>query len=157
MILLALVSWLAAVDEDAITVTLAFERMHCDECKSELEASVRKMQGFKGVSFLGSAVLVLFDEKQPVPAFNRLPKDLSLRAVTLAIRGTVSFAGEKATLVARSGSTYALANPDKSKQDHLGDLKKKLGGKSRFTVSGTIGGDGKTILLQSFQAADWKD
>ena len=157
MILLALMSCLAPVDEDAITVTLAFERMHCDECKAELEASVKKMQGFKGVSFLGSAVLVLFDEKQPVPAFNRLPKDLSLRAVTLAIRGTVSFAGEKATLVARSGSTYALANPDKSKTDHLGDLKKKLGGKSRFTVTGTIGGDGKTILLQSFQATDWKD
>ena len=156
MILLALGLCLAAVDEDAITVTLSFERMHCDECKSELEASVKKMAGFKGVTFLGSNVLVLIDEKQPVPAFNRLPKDLSLRAVTLALRGTVSFAGEKGTLVARSGSTYALGNADKSK-DSLGELKKKLGGKSRFTVSGALGGDGKTILLQSFQATDWKD
>ena len=156
MILLALAALLCAADEDALTVTLTFERMHCDECKAELEASVKKMQGFKGVSFLGSAVLLLFDEKQPVPAFNRLPKDLSLRAVTLAIRGTVSFAGEKGTLVARSGSTYALVNGEKSKADPLGDLKKKLGGKNRFTVTGALG-DPKTIALASFQAADWKD
>ena len=157
MILLALLPLLLAADEDAITVTLAFERMHCDECKAELEASVKKMPGFKAVAFVGSAAVAIFDEKQPVPAFNRLPKDLSLRSASLSIRGTVSFTGEKATLVARSGSTYALVNPDKTRQDPLGDLKKKLAGKSRFTVSGAIGGDGKTILLQSFQATDWKD
>ena len=69
----------------------------------------------------------------------------------------MSFTGEKATLVARSGATYALVNPDKSKQDHVADLKKKLAGKSRFTVTGALGADGKTLLLQSFQTTDWKD
>ena len=156
MILSALIALFAAVDEDAIMVTLAFERMHCDECKSELEASVKKMPGFKSVSVSGSSAVVTFDEKASVPAFNRLPKDLSLRSVTLSIRGTVSFAGDKATLVARSGVTYALVNPDKSKTDAVGDLKKKLGGKNRFQVTGTLEG-GKSIHLSSFQAADWKD
>jgi len=156
VILLALVSCLAAVDDDSFTVTLAFERMHCDECKAELDASLKKMAGARLVTFIAASAVVVFDEKSAVPAFNRLPKDLSLRSVTLSIRGTVSFAGEKATLVARSGSTYALANAEKSK-DPLGDLKKKLAGKNRFTVTGAVGADGKTILLQSFQAADWKD
>jgi len=156
MILLAIVPWLFAANEDAITVTLTFERIHCDECKAELEASVKKMAGFKLVTFVGTTALVIFDEKSPVPAFNRLPKDLNLRAVALTIRGTVSFAGERATLVARSGATYALVNGEKSKSDPLGDLKKKLGGKNRFTVTGALG-DPKTIALTSFQATDWKD
>ena len=156
MILLALAALLCAADEDALTVTLTFERMHCDECKAELEASVKKMQGFRLVTFVGPTALVIFDEKSPAPAFNRLPKDLSLRAVTLTVRGTVSFSGEKATLVARSGTTYALVNPDKAKGDPLGELKKKLGGKSRFTVTGALSG-GHTLALGSFQATDWKD
>lgn len=159
MILLALLAFLpgpAAAQEDALTVTLAFDRIHCDECKAELEASVKKMAGFKLVTFVATAAVVVFDEKSPVPAFNRLPKDLSLRSVTLTIRGTVGFAGEKATLVARSGATYALVNPEKGKGDPLGDLKKKLGGKNRFTVTGAMG-DAKTIAVASFQAADWKD
>ena len=156
-LLLAVVPWLCPVDDDSFTVTLAFERMHCDECKAELDASLKKMTGVRLVTFIAASAVVVFDEKSALPPFNRLPKDLNLRVVTLAIRGTVSFAGEKATLVARSGSTYALVNPDKSKTDPLGDLKKKLGGKSRFTVTGAIGADGKTIALQSFQTSDWKD
>ncbi len=162
MILLALLALLAllpepaAAQDDAIAVTLSFERIHCDECKAELEASVKKMQGFKLVSFIATSAVVIFDEKVPVPGFNRLPKDLSLRAVTLTIRGTVGFTGDKATLVARSGATYALVNPEKGKGDPLGELKKKLGGKNRFTVTGTMG-DAKSIALASFQAADWKD
>lgn len=155
MILLALLPWLTAAQEDALTVTLAFERMHCDECKAELEASVKKLPGYKLVTIAGNAAVVVLDEKSPVPAFNRLPKDLSLRAVTISIRGTVSFSGDKATLVARSGATYALANPDK-KADPLGELKKKLGGKNRFQVTGALGG-GHTIAITAFQSADWKD
>ena len=156
-LLLAVVPWLCPVDDDSFTVTLAFERMHCDECKAELDASLKKMTGVRLVTLIAGNAVVVFDEKSAVPAFNRLPKDLNLRSVTLSIRGTVSFTGEKATLVARSGATYALVNPDKSKQDHVADLKKKLAGKSRFTVTGALGADGKTLLLQSFQTTDWKD
>lgn len=152
MILFALLPIVAAVQEDATAVTLAFERIHCDECKSELEASVKKMPGFKSVSFSGGSAVVLFDEKSAVPVFNRLPKDLSLRSVTLAIRGTVSVAGDKATFVARSGATYSLANGEK---DVLAELKKKLGGKNRFQVTGTLAGG--QIHLSAFQPADWKD
>jgi copper chaperone CopZ len=156
-LLVAILPLLRPVDDDSFTVTLSFERMHCDECKAELDASLKRMSGVRLVTFIAGSAVVVFDEKSAVPAFNRLPKDLSLRTITLAIRGTVSFAGEKATLVARSGSTYALVNADRSKTDHLGDLKRKMGTKARFHVTGTIGADGKTVALQSFQTTDWKD
>jgi len=156
VILLALLPLLAAVDEDAFTVTLAFERMHCDECKAELDASLKKLPGVRLVTYIAATVVLVLDEKQAVPAFNRLPKDLSLKGTTLSIRGTVGVSGDKVTLVARSGATYALVSPEKSR-DPVADLRKKLGAKARFQVTGALGADGKTITLQTFQAADWKD
>jgi hypothetical protein len=156
VILFALLPFLAAVDEDAFTVTLGFERMHCDECKAELDAGLRKLPGVRLVSYLAGSAVLVFDEKQPVPLFNRFPKDLNLRTVTLSLRGTVGVSGDKVTLVARSGATFALVNPEKSR-DHVGDLRKKLGAKARFHVTGLLAADGKTISIQSFQATDWKD
>lgn len=148
----------AAIDDDAFTVTLAFEKMHCDECKAELEASVKKIQGFKSVIIIENTGTVIFDDKAPIPAFNRLPKDLSLRAAVLTIRGTVSLSGDKATLVAKgSGATLALVNPEKPKAvDRLAELKKQLGGKNRFQVTGALVG-GRSIALESFKPADWKE
>jgi copper chaperone CopZ len=154
VILLALVALFGGVDEGVTTATLVFERMHCDECKSELEASMKKMAGFKSVTFAENSAVVSFDEKSPVPSFAGLPKDLKLRALSLAIRGTVSFTGDKATLVTRTGATYALAN-DKSR-DSIGDLKKKLGGKNRFQITGQLV-PGGTLHVTAFQATDWKD
>jgi cation transport ATPase len=153
MIALALASLLAALD-DATTATLVFDRMHCDECKSELEANLKKMAGVKSVTFGENSAVVTVDEKSPVPAFTGIPKDLKLHAITLAIRGTVSFAGDRATFVTRGGATYALAN-ERSK-DTVGDLKKKLGGKNRFQITGILV-PGNAIHLSAFQATDWKN
>ena len=156
-VLLAVLPWIGLFDDGTFTVTLSFERMHCDECKAELEASLKKMTGVRLVTLVDGSAVVVFDEKSSLPAFNRLPRDLSLRTITLAILGTASFSGEKATLVARSGSVYPLLNGARSKADPLGELKKNLGAKGRFRVQGTIGAGGRTIALETFEPTDWKD
>ncbi len=156
MMTFALLLALAQDRDDAFTVTLGFEKMHCDECKAEVEAILRKKPGFKSLAFQENAVSASFDEKGSVPAFAGLPKDLSLRATRLSIRGTVSFAGDKATLVAKgSGAAFALSNPS-PQADRLAELRKALGGKNRFRVSGVLA-SAKGLLLEGFQPAEWKD
>jgi len=156
MMQLAVLAALLAA-EDTYTVTLTFEKMHCDECKAELDTTLKKMQGVKTVAITENAAAATFEEKAAVPAFNRLPKDLKLLSATVSLRGTVSFAGDKATLAAKgSGQTLGLVNPEQPKADKLAELKKHLGGKNRFQVTGQIV-SGKAIVLESFQAADWKD
>ncbi|MBI3854776.1 MAG: heavy-metal-associated domain-containing protein [Planctomycetes bacterium] len=151
MILLCLLGMLAPVAaDDTYTLTLVFQRMHCEECKREAEATVKRLPGFVGVSFAETAAVVILTDKSPVPAVAGLPKDMGYRGAHLNIHGTVSFSGDKATLVAKgSGATLSLAG------DKLADLKKKLGGKNRFQVTGSLAG--KSLSLESFQAADWKD
>jgi len=102
------------------------------------------------VTFAETAAVVILADKTPVPAVGGLPKDMGYRGVNLTIQGTVSCSGDKATLVAKgSGATLALAG------DKIADLKKKLGGKNRFQVSGAL--NGKSLQLESFQTAEWKD
>jgi copper chaperone CopZ len=147
-----LLALMCAVQEDVNTLTLVFEKMHCDECKLEVEARVRKVPGFVSVTFLESTALVLVAEKAPPPVIGGLPKDLRLKAQQIQIRGTVNASGDKLTLVAKgSGATLALAG------DKLAELKKALGGKNRFRLTGALAAGGKTLTLDSFQAADWKD
>ncbi len=151
-----LLALLLSLQEDSFTVTLAFEKMHCGECKAEVEAILKKKPGFKSVSFTETSAMAAFDEKAAVPALAGFPKDLSLKAVRLSIRGTVSFAGDKATIVAKgSGAALALSNPS-PQADRLAELRKSLGGKNRFRVSGLLAG-GKRLLLEAFQPADWKE
>jgi hypothetical protein len=139
-----------AAVEDSYTLTLVFQRMHCDECKREAEAAVKRMPGFMGVTFTETSAVVQIADKSPVPAVQGLPKDMGYRACHLTIQGTVSFTGEKGTLVAKgSGATLTLAG------EKVADLKKKLGGKNRFQVTGTLAG--KSLSLESFNPADWKD
>lgn len=142
---------LCAVQEDVNTLTLVFEKMHCDECRLEVEARVKKVPGFVSLTFLDSAAIVLTAEKAPPPAIAGFPKDLRLKTQTIQIRGTVNVSGDKLTLVAKgSGATIALAG------DKLEALKKGLGGKNRFRLTGALAG-GKTLSVENFQAADWKD
>ncbi|HEX7898906.1 MAG TPA: hypothetical protein VF950_14175 [Planctomycetota bacterium] len=142
---------LMCLQEDANTLTLVFEMMHCDECKFEVEARAKKIPGFVSMTFLDATAVVLTAEKAPPPAMGALPKDLRLKAQTIQIRGTVNASGDKLTLVAKgSGATLALGG------DKLADLKKALGGKNRFRLTGMLVG-GKTLTLEAFQAVDWKD
>jgi len=124
--------------------------MHCDECKREAEATVKRLPGFVAVTFAETAAVVIITDKSPVPAVGGLPKDMGYRGSHLTIHGTVSCTGDKATLVAKgSGMTLQLTG------DKLADLKKKIGGKNRFQVSGAL--TGKSLQLESFNPADWKD
>jgi len=137
--------------DDTYTLTLHFQRMHCDECKREAEATVKRLPGFVGVTFAETAAVVIIADKSPIPAVAGLPKDMGYRATSVTIHGTVSFSGDKATLVAKgSGATLSLSGGEK-----LAELKKKSGGKNRFQVTGGLAG--KAIQLESFQTADWKD
>lgn len=151
MILLCLLGLLGSVcKEDTYTLTLAFQRMHCDECKREAEATVKRLPGFVGVTFSETSAVVLMADKSPVPAVGGLPKDMGYRGSHLTIQGTVNFSGDKATLVAKgSGATLALTG------DKLADLKKKIGGKNRFQVGGALAG--KSLQVDAFQPAEWKD
>ena len=136
--------------EDTYALTLNFQRMHCDECKREAESTVKRLPGFVSVTFADTAAVVLMAEKSPVPAVVGLPKDMGYRGSHLTIHGTVSFSGDRATLVAKgSGAALSLSG------DKLAELKKKLGGKNRFQITGALAG--KSLALESFQPAEWKD
>jgi hypothetical protein len=149
--MIALLLALTCVQEDVNTLTLVFEKMHCDECKFEVEARAKKIPGFVSMTFVDATAIVLTAEKAPPPSVGAFPKDLRLRAQTIQIRGTVNASGDKLTLVAKgSGATLSLGG------DKLADLKKALGGKNRFRLTGPLMG-GKTLHVETFQAADWKD
>ena len=156
-VLWAILPLLAPSDEDVFTVTLQFERLHCDECRAELETTLRKMAGVREVTLREDSVELHVEERCRVPDFARLPRQAGLKAITLTLRGTASFSGEKATFVARSGALHRLVNPEGSGADPVGDLRKRLGPKGRFQVTGTVGPDGKGIALKAFEPVDWKD
>ena len=149
--MMALLLAAACVQEDVNTLTLVFEKMHCDECKFEVEARAKKIPGFASMTFADATAVILTAEKAPPPSVGAFPKDLRLKTQTIQIRGTVNASGDKLTLVAKgSGATLALGG------EKLADLKKALGGKNRFRLTGPLMG-GKTLNLESFQPADWKD
>ena len=138
-------------------LTLHFEKMHCKECRTELRATLKKLSGFKSFSDNKGTVTLTLKEKAPVPKLNRLPKDLKLLSVTAKIRGTVSFKGGAASLVAKgSGVTLALADPKGPKAvKQLAKLKKLLAGKNRFIITGKLE-KGKKLIISAFQKTDWK-
>ena len=143
-----LLAVLAAQAED-VSVALVFEKMHCEECRLEVEAGVKRWTGFKSVSTAGNVATVVLEEKAPVPPVGGFPKDLVLSAARITLRGVVSASGEKLTLVAKgSGAVVALGETP--------ELKKALGGKSRFKLTGVLAGP-KSLKVESFQPADWKD
>lgn len=152
--------WLAVLGTAGGThkAVLVFEEMHCEECRAEVEAVLRKVEGFKGVSTAGSRVTLELEDKAPIPSFGRFPPDLRLREILVEIAGTVVFTEEKATLVARgSGEAFSLVNPEKpEKEDPLGELRRRRGGKNRFLIRGTLSGR-RTVVLAFFDTTDWED
>ena len=56
MILLLILGFLGDVrGDDTYTLTLAFQRIHCDECKREAEATCKRLPGFVAVTFAETA------------------------------------------------------------------------------------------------------
>lgn len=150
--------WPASRPDDVHTAVLVFEAMHCDECRLEIEAALRKVQGFKSVSTSENRVTLAFEEKAPIPSFTRIPRDLQLREVVLEVRGTVSFDGDKAAMMVKgSGEALSLVNSEKAgAPDRLAELRREMGGKNRFRILGPLAGARK-VVLDSFQRTDWKD
>ena len=58
---------LMCLQEDVNTLTLVFEKMHCDECKFEVEARAKKIPGFLSMTFLEATAIVLTAEKATPP------------------------------------------------------------------------------------------
>ena len=86
MILLCLLGVMSPVAaDDTYTLTLMFQRMHCDECKREAEGTVKKLPGFVGVTFLETAAVVILADKSPLPAVVGLPKDMGYRGSHLTM------------------------------------------------------------------------
>jgi hypothetical protein len=48
--------------------------MHCDECKREAEATVKRLRGFVGVTFAETAAVVILADKSPIPAVAGYPR-----------------------------------------------------------------------------------
>lgn len=139
-------------------VVLVFEEMHCEECRTEVEAVLRRVEGFKSVTTVGNRVTLELEDKAPIPSLGRFPSDLRLREVEVEVAGTVVFSGEKATLVVRgSGEALSLVNPESpEKEDRLGELRRRLGGKNRFRIRGRLEGR-RTVVLGSFEPTDWEE
>jgi copper chaperone CopZ len=146
----------ALLQDDVTTLTLRYERMHCDECRSETEAVLKRLPGFKSVSLGETSAEAQFLEKSPPPSPSGLPRDIGLKRITLSLRGTAAAAGDRLVFQARlSGTSYTLVNPAKDGADRLAELRAALGGKNRFRIMGTP--SGKDFLLESFKPAEWAD
>jgi hypothetical protein len=103
MILLCLLGMLVpATGDDTYTLTLVFQRMHCEECKREAESTVKRLPGFVAVSFLETAAVVIIADKSPLPAVAGLPKDMGYRGARLAIPSSRRAAGRRSRSPARS-------------------------------------------------------
>ncbi len=157
--LLAAWSCLAApAEDDPFTVRLAFEKMHCAECRAEIEATLKKIDGCRTVETAGNVVTATFDDTKPIPTFQKLPRDLKLKKTTLTLYGTVSVSDDKVLLTARgSGAVLTLQNSrEPGAPDKVGELRKRRGGKNRVLIDGEPAG-ARNLTLESFAVADWKD
>lgn len=141
---------------DTVQLVVTFESMHCAECRTELEGVTKKMPGLVSVKIAGNRVTLTLAERAPLPPLTRFPKELKVRGAVLSLRGTAVFSRNKVSFVAKgSGATLALANPTRPAVDHLGKLRAQQGGRNRFRVTGSL--KGRTLVLASFQKAEWKD
>jgi copper chaperone CopZ len=139
---------LAALQDDTYTLTLRYERMHCDECRLETEALLKRLPGAVSSTIGETSATVVVAEAATPAAPAGLPRDIGYKGAWIQVRGTAAAAGERLSFTAKgSGASLALAGPK------LAELKAALGGKNRFRLSGRL--EGKSLAVESFQAADW--
>ncbi len=161
-----LLAALLVVDDDVLTVTLTFEKMHCDECKGTVEAQLRQTHKGAKVTVDGDTATLTIPEGTCLDlakVHRALPSDLKLKAVGLRARGTVTAKGADLRFQPRNTATeLPLANRDekpKAKEDRLADLRKDLGGKNRFEITGELREKDKTtqLVVSSFKKTDWTE
>lgn len=158
-----LAAFLAGGDDDTWTVTVTVEAMHCDECRSALEANLKAIKDAR-VEIDGTTAKVTVPEKTAVrykTIASSLPGDLKLKSVVVSFRAVVSLKGDRLDARAKeSEQTFALANADEKKKDVTGELKKSLADPPKYVVTGELVEKQRveTILLSSAPAkTNWKD
>jgi copper chaperone CopZ len=159
---LLVLAFVFAADDDVITVRITFEKMHCDGCKSDLESNLKRCyRTAKSVSVEGDTATLQLPEGAALqfPMLQKqIPGDLKVKSVVLTARGVVS-EGKGLTFVPRdTAHGFTLVNREekpKAEDDQVGLLKKQMGGKNRFEVSGEW--KDKEIVLTGFKKTDWKE
>jgi copper chaperone CopZ len=163
-LLAPLLAFLLLVDDDVYTVTLAFESMHCDECKSALETNLKAgVKDVQKVAIEGeTATVVVKDGGAPDLSKLRraVPGDLKLKAVGVKARGTVATKGSDLVFTWKDTTQQVpLSNRDeKPKQDRLSELRKEMGGKNRFEIAGELREKERIprLVVDSFAKTDWE-
>ncbi|MBI4563077.1 MAG: cation transporter [Planctomycetes bacterium] len=152
--------------EETTRVALTVKAMHCDECKSSLEANLKALPGVKSVEFSGDKLTATVEilEKQPVHLKSLracVPSDLKLEKVALTIRGNVQSFGMLISLIAKDSKTqYELGDRDPQKAGKLNELRGALGGgKTKFKIVGELIEREKReiLIVDSFEAAEWEE
>ena len=156
-----------SVGDDVATVRLSFEKMHCEECRGALEASLKLLKDVKQAAVDGAVATVTVAEGS-VPDLAKLrravPTDLKLRSVDLTARGTVAAAKDGLAFTPRGASRgIRLVNPEetpKPEDDRIAQLRQALGGRNRFEIGGEWRDDGKAgerLAVRTFKQVDWKE
>ena len=165
-LLLLLLAVVLVVDDEVLTISLAFEKMHCDECRTTVEAQLRQTHKNAKVTVEGDTATVTIPEGTALDLakiHRALPSDLKLKSIGLTGRGTVTAKGADLRFQPRNTvSEYPLANREerpKAKDDRLAELRKELAGKNRFEITGELREKDKTIQLvvTGFKKTDWTD
>lgn len=150
--------------EETWTATIAVKSTHCDECEKRLDAQLKLIPGVKDVTIGAdkAAVTVTIAEKHAVKLGTlkaAIPNDMKLQRIDVSIRGTVAAGGKGVSVTAKeSNARYDLADRD-PKAGKVEELKKAMGGRNRFQISGefVVVEGRETILLEKFAVAEWKD
>ena len=157
---------LLVVDDDVLTVTLTFEKMHCDDCKTTVEAQLKQTHKNAKVAVEGDTATVVLPEGTAVDLAKlrrAVPSDLKVKTIGLTARGTVTAKGADMRFQPRDAATeYALVNRDekpKKEDNKLDELRKEMGGKNRFEITGELRDKDKTtqLVLTGFKKTEWKE
>jgi copper chaperone CopZ len=158
---------LLLVDDGAVLVTITFEKMHCAECRTTAESQLKRAQsGVKSVAIDGETAAVTIEEgvKLELAKLRKaIPTDLKIKSLALTARGTVTSKDAELKFQPRDTAIeFPLANREerpKAEDDKVGALKKEMGGKNRFEVSGELREKNQVtqLVLTSFKKTDWKD
>jgi hypothetical protein len=136
--------------DDVYTVTYRYERIHCEECRSETAVLLKRLPGATKVEIRDDSASAVFPEKTAPAEPAGFPRDIRYKGAVAVLRGTVSEAGGRLRFQARgSEAAFGLAG----EAGVLESLKRALGGKNRFRLTARL--EGKSLGVEAFETADW--
>jgi len=144
--------------EETYTVTLQFQSMHCEECKTDLTQRLEKVRGVQSVRIGGCSAVADVEERSrfDLGSFRGAkPRDMRLLEVRISLRGRASEAGGHVRITAKSsGQVIDLVNPER--QDTVGDLKNQLGGSNKFFIEG-VALESTRVELHRFSKTEFEE